>query len=113
MPDVSPNVPIEKALQELLSTKHLYQSTRVDFEPAVSEQAQIDWATIKANTGKPLEIKRLKADRVGRLVNAGWVLDPEKLGLREHGSGRAVIGFLLLPIKTFAAIANLRNLSIS
>jgi hypothetical protein len=46
---------IENGLQELVNTKHLYQSVTLNFEPCIREQAakQIAWRTAAAVPGTP------------------------------------------------------------
>jgi hypothetical protein len=44
---------IEKALQQLINTKHLYQSVTVDFEPCVREQARGQFMRRRQGMGLP------------------------------------------------------------
>jgi len=108
--DLPPNVPIEKALQQLLATKHLYQSTQVDFEPAVANQAEADRRTIEQNNlvldrAQPAELSKLKSDRIENLLKTVWMFDPARQGLRSAMTsptmGSLTLGFSLPPIKTF------------
>jgi hypothetical protein len=103
MKDESPNAPIERSLQELLVKKHLYQSTKVDFGPAVEIRATALWAATGSGSRGASNLEELKSQLILNLLKFPWLLDRKNLGMKVGESGKQFIGFSLPPVKTYCA----------
>jgi hypothetical protein len=73
---------VDKAFQELISTKHLYQSVTVDFESCIQEQAREEF--IRRNRGDlPNEGETEETNRARILADLDakdWAFDGSKVG---------------------------------
>ena len=101
---------IERALQELINTKHLYQSIEIDFEPVISASAREAYlrrrpafraSALTISTGRevPSSLDSIKRELLTELDAKGWMFETE-----VAVAGAKPIFFSLLPVKTLCSI---------
>jgi hypothetical protein len=102
---------IERAFQELINTKHLYQSIVIDFEPAILVEARLVHARRNAmpvmslsagprgRTDRPISIESITRELLTQLDEKDWIVASDQ-------PDGARISFSLLPVKTLCSICD-------
>jgi len=102
---------IERAFQELINTKHLYQSIEIDFEPAIMIAAKEMWMRLVASgvvsSGKlprrPIPQEDVTRELLTELDAKDWMFVSDLRELPDYGRIRP---FALLPVKTLCSVCN-------
>ena len=86
---------IEASIQELLSTKHLYQNVTIDFTPAVKDRAQQIWAASALNRS---------ASSFEEVLNNLVFQTNQHLWFINHEAGRGGVQIAVPPVRTLCSI---------
>jgi len=108
---INPSRLIEQAFKELIDTKHLYQSIKIDFEPAIEGSAEEVLARRTAGEGFDASRTNSKSEQRRELLanikhelceeieRAQWLLG-------GFAPGSKTIGFSLLPVRTICDVCD-------
>jgi hypothetical protein len=101
---------IERAFQELINTKHLYQSIEIDFEPAIIVEAGLIFArrniapvmslgSSGARPHTPPSMESIKRELIAELEAKDWLFVGD-------AAERGRLSFSLLPVKTLCSVCD-------
>ncbi len=100
---------IERAFQELINTRHLYQSLEVDFEPAIRARAREMYLRRLGNASSVGGARRMytednaKRELLTELDTQDWMFVSDLRDLPDYGR---FIPFSLLPVKTLCSVCD-------
>jgi hypothetical protein len=94
---------ISRAFQELINTKHLYQSIEIDFGPAMAAEAREVWVRRVANEvdSRGRARRMISQEDVTRELLAE--LDTKDWVFRDLAESARIVPFLLPPVKTLCS----------
>ena len=97
---------IGRAFQELINTKHLYQSVEIDFGPAIAGEAREVWLRRVANEVDSSGRVRLNISQEDVTRDLLTELDTKDWVFRDVAESARIVPFLLPPVKTLCTVCD-------